>query len=130
MQQHLLLVDDDKDEAMIFEEALSKLPFKHNIVCNYAFSGEQALEILEFTKPDYIFVDLNMPKMNGIDFLFMLKGKVDSGYTKIYLRSTTIAEETARLAKFAGAAGCIKKANSIQEVTNELSAVLANSNMA
>ena len=124
MQQHLLLVDDDKDEAMIFEEALSKLPFDHNIICNYAYSGEQALEILEFMRPDYIFVDLNMPKMNGIDFLFLSKEKIDPGCTKIYIRSTTITDETARLAKFAGAAGCIKKANSIPEITKELSTVL------
>jgi len=130
MQQHLLLVDDDKDEAMIFEEALSKLPFEHKIVCNYANSGEQALEILEFIRPDFIFIDLNMPKMNGIDFLFLSKEKIDPGCTKIYIRSTTITDETTRLAKFAGAAGCIKKANSIQEITAELSAVLTSSNIA
>jgi len=130
MQQHLLLVDDDRDEALIFEEALSKLPFDHRFICNYAYSAEQALEILEFVTPDYIFVDLNMPRVNGIDFLFMLKGKFDPRYTKVYIRSMMISDETARLAKFAGAAGCIKKANSIQDITNELSEVLASSNMA
>jgi len=124
MQQQILLVDDDKDEAAIFEEAVSKLPFDHNFACNYAYSGEQALEILNHIRPHYIFVDLNMPKMNGIDFLFLAKSKIDSGYTKVYLSSVTITDETCRLAIFAGAIGCIKKANTIKEITDALTTVL------
>jgi len=127
MQKHLLLVDDDKDEAAFFEEALSKLPFDQNIASNYVYSAEQALEILDFIQPDYIFVDLNMPNMNGIDFLFLIKGKIDPASTKIYLRSMMITDETARLARLAGANGCIKKANTIAGIIDELTMVLATS---
>ena len=127
MQQRLLLVDDDRDEAAIFEEALSKLPFEHSFICNYVGSGEQALEVLEWIKPDFIFVDLNMPKMTGIDFLFLIKNKIDLRYTKVYIRSMMITDETARLARFAGAAGCIKKSNTIQQMADDLTAVLASS---
>jgi len=106
---------------------LSKLPFEHNIVCHYAYSGEQAIEIMDYIRPDYIFVDLNMPKMSGIDFLFLIKGKIDAGYTKAYLRSTMITDDTARLATFAGAAGCIKKSNTIQEIADNLTVIFASS---
>lgn len=65
MKKHILLVDDDKDEAMLFNEALKNVP--GSFKCTYASSGLHALEMLNYIQPDFIFINFNMPVMNGAD---------------------------------------------------------------
>ena len=122
--KHLLLIDDDKDEATIFDDALSMIPYEHAISCTYAFSADQALEILEYIQPDFIFLDLNMPTMSGFDLLFKIRNEKKLGDVKIYLHSTSISDSIYQAARLVGVSGCIKKTNSIQELADELTAVL------
>ncbi|MEP5133509.1 response regulator, partial [Nonlabens ulvanivorans] len=65
----VLLIEDDTIEVMKMHRALSTLNEKHSIV--EANNGETALSILEKKDqlPDIILLDLNMPKINGIEFL-------------------------------------------------------------
>lgn len=60
-------------EIMKLKRALSKLDLNHSIVEKN--DGKEALEILKQSEalPDIILLDLNLPKMNGIDFLKKLK---------------------------------------------------------
>lgn len=71
------LIDDDEDDREIFSIALSETD--HCNTCVTASNGEDALRILntepDFT-PDYIFLDLNMPLMNGKTCLKELR-KID-----------------------------------------------------
>ena len=63
----ILLIEDDEIERMKFSRVSSKLG-KHTIV--EAENGEKALEILHRIElPNLIVLDLNMPKVNGIEFL-------------------------------------------------------------
>lgn len=70
---NILLIEDDAIEVMKFNRVLSTLGLNHKIV--EANNGEEALEILKIkeTVPDIIILDLNMPKINGIEFLQILK---------------------------------------------------------
>jgi len=65
----ILMVDDDIDDQLLFAEALNEvLPFvSYEIVGN----GVEAFSYLESTLelPSLIFMDLNMPMMNGLQFL-------------------------------------------------------------
>jgi len=64
------LIDDDIDDQEIFGMALRDLD--KSIHCIFANDGIQALEKLSTETsfvPDYIFIDFNMPRMNGIEFL-------------------------------------------------------------
>ncbi len=73
-----LLADDDEDDRMLFEEALAEV--NPNIRCISATNGKEALAVLQNQLPllpDYIFLDLNMPKMNGLECLAELK-KMDT----------------------------------------------------
>ena len=66
----ILLVDDDQDCNFMHKRTISKLDCAESIVV--ALDGEQALEYLktpENQRPDLIFLDVNMPKLNGWDFL-------------------------------------------------------------
>jgi len=69
-----LLVDDDRVDAMTVERALRELKVTNRIV--HSINGEDALKYLRSngnSKPCIILLDLNMPKMNGIEFLRVIK---------------------------------------------------------
>lgn len=70
---NILLVEDDMIEIMKFNRTISKLAYSHNIV--EAKNGEEALDILyrKESLPDIILLDLNMPKINGLEFLRIIK---------------------------------------------------------
>jgi len=70
---NILLIEDDMIEVMKFQRTISSLELDHKVI--EANNGEEALEILEKKDelPDIILLDLNMPKINGIEFLNILK---------------------------------------------------------
>ena len=63
-QKIILLVDDDEDEHEIFLSALKNTGKEFHFVG--ADSCEKALTILKRLDPDYIFIDLNMPRTDGM----------------------------------------------------------------
>jgi CheY-like chemotaxis protein len=70
----ILLVEDDKVDIMTIKRALKDLNIKNQLVS--VANGEEALEYLQSKgnkKPSIILLDLNMPKMNGIEFLTIIK---------------------------------------------------------
>lgn len=69
----VLLIEDDTIEIMKLNRTISSLKLNHDII--EATNGEEALKILadKESLPDIIFLDLNMPKINGIEFLSILK---------------------------------------------------------
>ncbi|WP_194973317.1 response regulator [Aquiflexum lacus] len=71
-----LVVDDEKDVEMLFRQKLRKEIRSGAIELVFAFSGQEALEILESTQPPevmYIFSDINMPGMSGLQLLEKVK---------------------------------------------------------
>jgi two-component system response regulator len=71
----VLLIDDSFEDRELAARMLSKLAFIHKII---PFKdGEEALEyLLANTNPDlpqFIFLDLNMPKMGGLEFIHEIK---------------------------------------------------------
>ncbi|MFC5682484.1 response regulator [Flavobacterium sp. MAHUQ-51] len=70
---NILLIEDDAIEVMKFNRVVSTLESNHKVI--EANNGEVALEILKVKEviPDVIILDLNMPKINGIEFLQILK---------------------------------------------------------
>lgn len=70
---NILLIEDDEIEVMKFSRTIRSLKLGHNV--REAKNGELALELLSKKDhlPDIILLDLNMPKINGIEFLRILK---------------------------------------------------------
>ena len=70
----ILLVEDDSVDAMTVKRAFGELKVKNELI--RAINGEAALNYLREhldQKPCVILLDLNMPKMNGIEFLKVMK---------------------------------------------------------
>ncbi|MHC4664478.1 MAG: response regulator [Planctomycetota bacterium] len=70
----ILLVEDDRVDAMTFKRTLGELGIKNPVV--HSVNGEEALAHLKADgneEPCFIFLDLNMPRMNGIEFLKIVK---------------------------------------------------------
>ena len=84
----ILLIEDDEIERMKFSKVASKLG-NHTII--EAENGEKALETLEQIElPNLIVLDLNMPKVNGVEFLKILKANENLLYIPIIIMSTPI----------------------------------------
>lgn len=76
-----LVVDDEKDVEMLFRQKFRKEIRSGEVNLVFAFSGEEALQLLESkTPPDvvYIFSDINMPGMSGLDLLRHVKREYPS----------------------------------------------------
>lgn len=70
---NILLIEDDAIEVMKFHRVLKTMELNHKVI--EAGNGEEALAILREQEiiPDIIILDLNMPRLNGLEFLSILK---------------------------------------------------------
>jgi CheY-like chemotaxis protein len=112
---NILLVEDDQLDQMEVKRTLERknILFRMKI----AYNGEQALKLLNGPngedgfkgKPDIILVDLNMPKMNGFEFLNAIKGREDYKEIKVFVLTTSEEREDKLAAKNLGISGFITK---------------------
>ena len=86
---NILLVEDDAIEIMKFNRVLNKLDLNHKII--ETNDGEEAIERLKNKEiiPNIIILDLNMPKLNGIEFLTVLKSDDVLKYIPSIILSTS-----------------------------------------
>jgi DNA-binding response OmpR family regulator len=66
MSQKILIVDDEPHIRLLLEQALEELE-DYDVEFFSAENGERALELIEEEKPNLVFLDVMMPKMNGFD---------------------------------------------------------------
>jgi two-component system, OmpR family, alkaline phosphatase synthesis response regulator PhoP len=66
MEQKLLIVDDEAHIRMLIGQTLEELE-DQGVNFFTAENGEQALEIIQAEKPQLVFLDVMMPKMNGME---------------------------------------------------------------
>ena len=105
-----LVVDDDMDDTFLFKEVLTEVdPTIQLMIAN---DGEEALMKLrtpERTLPDIIFLDLNMPKMNGIEFLKIIKNIELYKDIDVFIMTTSGEEADRRTAEELGICGYLMK---------------------
>jgi CheY-like chemotaxis protein len=119
--KHIFIVDDDEDDIEILTEALYTID--NSISCHKAMNGVEGLAMLkegEIPKPDLIFLDLNMPRVNGRQFLERIKRDATlSGIPVVMYSTSGIASEVTELKKL-GAKDYIVKPDSFSTLTQQL----------
>jgi CheY-like chemotaxis protein len=110
----ILLVEDDLLDQMEVKRTLEKKSILYRM--KIAHNGEDALQVLTDPdpepyagKPDVILVDLNMPKMNGFEFLNTLKNNNDWKDIKVFVLTTSDETEDKNNAALLGVSGFITK---------------------
>ena len=72
----ILVVDDEKDVELLFKQKFRREVKSKKLDLVFAFSGQEALELLGTNDPPkvvYIFSDINMPGMTGLELLEIVK---------------------------------------------------------
>lgn len=127
MQFHptVFLIDDDTDDQEIFCHAMEKA--NSQVQCVFANDGIHALEKIrqeEDFRPDFIFIDMNMPRMNGQQCLAEIKKIERMKDVPVYMYSTSADPESIEENKQLGAADFIVKPSDLNDLINILRNIL------
>lgn len=120
----VLIVEDDKVDVLMIKRAFKDLKISNNLV--FAGNGEEALEYLSDTKKDkpcLILLDINMPKMNGIEFLKIFRKKRTKNNIPVVV-ITTSKEESDKVEMFKlSVSGYMIKSLKYNEFLNTISTI-------
>lgn len=112
MIKNVLLIDDDEDEISIFNEALQRA----GICCNCAWANNRQYALQVTPLPDIIFLDVNMPCVNGLECLAAIKKSPQLVSIPVVLYSTGMTNELRNKGMMLGAADCIAKTYTITDL--------------
>ncbi len=110
---NILLVEDDTLDVMDARRTLDRMDILYKL--QVARNGEEGLALLKeiknsgADKPDIILLDLNMPKMNGIEMLTQMRKMEEWKDTKVFIITTSDEREDKELAKRLNVSGYIVK---------------------
>ncbi|WP_418263179.1 response regulator [Flavobacterium faecale] len=128
MQQDRIIItlaDDDEDDRLFFTDAFDEI--KINTTVNTVNNGKELLNFLKHPEtilPNIIFLDLNMPIMNGIDCLKEIKKEERFKDIAIAIYSTSSSEKDIENTFVLGANIYIKKPSNFSELKKILSDVV------
>lgn len=122
--KNLLLIDDDEDDQELFMEAAREI--SNDIHITVVPDAAIALERLKkkTVMADVIFSDLNMPRMNGQQFLLEIKRIPELKNIPVIIFSTSSHSHTIQLVKDFGAHEFITKPGLFNELVNTLRRLL------
>ncbi len=121
----VLLVEDNLIEIMKMKRTISLLKLKHTL--QEAKNGEDALHLLEDKSniPDIILLDLNMPKINGIEFLKIIKANDDLKHIPTIILTTSSNQKDLLECYRTGMSGYILKPLKYEDYVKKIETVLA-----
>jgi len=120
----VLLADDDFDDRFFFQRAVDTLPTPNQL--KTVDDGADLMDYLDKTDieklPDILFLDLNMPKMNGMECLEQIKGNNKLKHIPVVIYSTALHEDVADLTYKNGAHYYVRKTDvmQLQKVLNHI----------
>jgi CheY-like chemotaxis protein len=119
----ILIVDDDAEDIELFTEAVEQID--ESINCVEAYNGLEALKVLKRNAllPNYIFLDINMPLMNGRKCLEEIKKNPNYQDIPVIIYSTTTDKKQIDECRRLGA-DFLTKPNSFDELINSLKRIL------
>jgi CheY-like chemotaxis protein len=111
---NILLIEDDILDAMDLQRTLDRMRILYKM--RIAKNGEEGLAVLEQSdhplssgKPDLILLDMNMPRMNGVEFLQILRSLEEWKNIKVFVLTTSDENEDQKIMRSLGISGYIIK---------------------
>jgi len=108
MAYNILIVDDSASMRKIIRKTLSLSGFQVG-ACVEAANGKEALEILQQHPVDLVLSDINMPEMNGVEFLWQLRHDPRWKQLPVVMITTETSEKIVKEAIELGARGYLRK---------------------
>jgi CheY-like chemotaxis protein len=120
----ILFIDDDPEDYDIFCDALKSIKLK--VDCLHVSNGESAMQYLNDVKPlpDYIFLDVNMPLMDGKECLRKIKKTPKLKKIPVIMYSTTKNQGEIQEYKNLGAKDFIVKPATFRNLVDTLNEVI------
>lgn len=116
----ILLLEDEPSDAYLVKMALKEAKVLANL--HHAVDGREGLDFLNRTekyadapRPDLIFLDLNMPRMNGCEFLTAIKADQRFNSIPVVVLTTSDLEKDVICSYQLGASGYVTKPMDIQQ---------------
>jgi CheY-like chemotaxis protein len=110
----VIVVDDDRDVLCLYTDILETLGLE--VVC--ARDGVEALKLAIELKPELVFTDWHMPRMDGIELCQALRSNVQLSSTRLILHSSDVITEPWH------ADVCLRKACSLERIELVVNALL------
>jgi CheY-like chemotaxis protein len=123
----ILIVDDEQDVEIMFLQKFRREIKSKLLEVEFAFSGQQALDFLSKSdSPDvvYVFSDINMPGMSGLELLENIKAKFP--HIQVSMISAYGDRENYNKAINSGAKGFFTKPVDFESLKNEIAELLKN----
>ncbi|HEX8813104.1 MAG TPA: response regulator [Terracidiphilus sp.] len=119
-----LIVDDSSVMRKIVERALRQAGLEA-LVVHEAGSGAEGLDVLRGAQVDVILSDINMPVMDGLEFVRQLKAQNLAPGVPVIMITTESSEEHVKQAIQAGAVGYIRKPFTAEQVKERVLPLLS-----
>ncbi|WP_276370933.1 response regulator [Chryseolinea sp. H1M3-3] len=113
-----LYIDDDEEDVEFFVEAIKTIDPACS--CVTAVNGRDGLKTLEAVTPDIIFLDINMPVLNGKETLRLLKSSTRFHKIPVFMISTSKNPDEISICTQLGANDFIIKPNTFSELCKTL----------
>jgi CheY-like chemotaxis protein len=120
----ILVVDDEVHIRALLEQTLEELEDDYDVEILSAANGEEGLELIREERPDLVFLDVMMPKMNGYDVCRRVKGDPELKDVKIILLTAKGQEVDKKQGLEAGALKYITKPFDPDEILEEAKSIL------
>lgn len=111
----VLIVDDDSIMRSIIEFAVKEYGCE---VVGVAEDGAVAVDLFDRTRPDFVMLDINLPKMNGVDVLRRIREIEPNAY--VVMMTSVDQEDVIEECLIAGARDYIRKDLSGDEIATRL----------
>ena len=114
------LIDDDDDDRMLFCEVVNDV--LEAVECVTFSNAQEALQSLQSsaTRPDYIFLDLNMPRLNGRQCLEKIRRLKALSHIPVIIYTTSKLTQDKVVTKSLGADYFITKPSDLNKLRKEL----------
>jgi CheY-like chemotaxis protein len=121
---HIVVAEDDQEDLLFFEQALNQTGIPVNL--SVASNGLELIKMLETERmvPQMIFLDINMPKMDGLTTLARLRALETFRTIPIVMLSTTESPQIVKEAYRRGATLFLRKPNQYSDYLPILESLL------